>query len=199
MNKHKTSKILILLFLVIFVLAAAYFFMMFRFRGSVKVHPSKDIVITDNIVFLRQDNNIWAADHLGKSSFTMGKSGCLVTCIASVLGVTPKTLNEEFSKHNVYDSEGNLLWNQLSNMNENYKVEVYSEVSEEILMNCLENGRFPIVRVRMNGFGNYHYVLIVKAEGGVFYCMDPLRDELTPLSAYGNRVYAVRCFYVEPE
>lgn len=140
---------------------------------------------------------MWASDYLGNSSFTMEKSGCLVTCIASVLGITPQILNEEFSKNNVYDSEGNLLWNQISNVNENYKTEVYSEASEEILMDCLESGRFPIVRVRMHGFGNFHYVLIVKAEDGVFYCMDSLKDELTPLTAYGNRVYAVRCVYME--
>lgn len=34
-------------------------------------------------------------------------------------------------------------------------------------------------------------------ENGTFYCMDPLRDSLTPLSRYGNRVYAVRCVYLD--
>lgn len=195
MNQGKARNFFILLFFIVIIFVAVYFLMMFRFRGSTKAYPSKDITVTDNIVLYRQDNYLWAADHLGNSSFTMEKSGCLVTCIASVLGVTPKNLNEEFSKNNVYDSEGNLLWNQISNVNENYEAEVYSEVSEKILMDCLENGRFPIARVRMHGIGNFHYVLIVKAEGGVFYCMDPLRDELTPLTAYGNRVYAVRCVY----
>lgn len=197
MNKYKTIRIFMILFFILFILAAIYFFIMLRFRGSVKVHPDKDISVTDNIKLYRQDNSSWAEDYLGDSSFIMKKSGCLVTCIASVLDITPKTLNEKFSKNHVYDSEGNLLWNRISNLNDNYKVEVYSEVSEEILMNCLENGRFPIVRVRMYEFGNFHYVLIVKAEDGVFYCMDPLRDELTPLTVYGNRVYAVRCVYVE--
>lgn len=197
MNKHKNVRIFMILFFILVILAAIYFFMMLRFRGSVKVYPDKDISVTDNIILYRQDNSSWAADHLGDTSFIMKKSGCLVTCIASVLGITPKTLNKEFSENHVYDSEGNLLWNRISNVNDDYKVEVYSEVSEEILMNCLENGRFPIVRVRMHGFGNFHYVLIVKAEGGVFYCMDPLRDELAPLTVYGNRVYAVRCVYVE--
>lgn len=197
MNKHKTVRIFIILFFIFLVIAAVYFFLLLRFRGSVKVHPEKDVTVTDHIILYRQDNNLWASDYLGDSSFTMEKSGCLVTCIASVLGITPQILNEEFSKNNVYDSEGNLLWNQISNVNENYKAEVYSEASEEILMDCLESGRFPIVRVRMHGFGNFHYVLIIKAEGGVFYCMDPLEDELTPLTAYGNRVYAVRCVYME--
>lgn len=52
---------------------------------------------------------------------------------------------------------------------------------------------FCIDRMMKNGLGNFHYMLIVKAENGEFYCMDSLEDELTELSRYGNRVYAVRC------
>lgn len=41
----------------------------------------------------------------------------------------------------------------------------------------------------------FHYVLIVKAEEGMLYCMDSLQDKLIPLSQYGNRIYAVCCAY----
>lgn len=169
--------------------------MFIRFRGSVKVYPNRDIDISENFTFYRQDNDLWAGDYLGESSFTMKKSGCLVTCIASAMNVDPKTLNEQFSLHNVYDSEGNLLWGNLKNFDDSYHVEIFSEISGKILMDCLNNDRFPIVRVRMHGLGNFHYVLIVKAEDGIFYCMDPLQDKVMPLSEYGNRVYAVRCVY----
>lgn len=65
------------------------------------------------------------------------------------------------------------------------------------MKNCLEHGKFPITRVRMSGIGNFHYVLIVKLEDGIYFCMDPLEDELQPLSHYRNRVYAIRCVSIK--
>ncbi len=170
---------------------------MLRFRGSHVVSVKEEIVPASEIVLYRQDDERWADETLGDSSYTMEKSGCLVSCIASAVTMvkeekTPGILNEEFSAHNVFDTEGNILWDALRNMGE-YEVDVFSEVTEELLIECLKDGRYPIVRVRMYGVGNFHYVLIVKAENGDFYCMDPLEDKLTKLSKYGNRIYAVRC------
>lgn len=184
--------IFILFFLILCVLA----FCVIRFRGSKSVYPNRDIIVTENVVFYKQDDTFWAEDTLGKSEFSMERSGCLVTCIASALSmsgekITPGEFNIFCSENNVYDAEGNLLWDALRK-SAGYEVKVYSEVSSETLMECLEQNIFPIVRVRVNGFGNFHYVLIVKAENGMFYCMDPLKDGLIPLSQYGNRVYAIR-------
>ena len=170
---------------------------MLRFRGSHAVSVKEEIVPASEIVLYRQDDKRWADETLGGSRYTMEKSGCLVSCIAAVVTMTkeektPGILNEEFSAHNVFDAEGNILWDALRNMGE-YEVDVFNEVTEELLIECLKDGRYPIVRVRMHGVGNFHYVLIVKAENGEFYCMDPLEDKLTKLSKYGNRIYAVRC------
>lgn len=107
---------------------------------------------------------------------------------------TPYALNELFSQQDVYDAEGNLLWDALRNTGK-YEAEVYGSVTEELLPDLLKEGKYPIVRVRMYGLGNFHYVLVVKAEAGEYYCVDPLEDGLVPLSRYGNRVYAVRCVY----
>lgn len=174
-----------------------------RFRGSKVISVSKsveDIVPCENIILFRQDDERWAEDKLGSSVYSMKKSGCLVTCIAAALSmekmnVSPKSLNELFSYNDVYDLEGNLQWDPLRQLDggKTYEVEVFSSASEEVLRDCLKQGKFPIVRVRMNGFGNFHYVLVVKLENGQYFCMDPLKDQLQPLSHYGNRVYAVRC------
>lgn len=180
-----------------FLIAGA--FLCFRLRGGVQVRPSRDNVREDaDIVFYRQDDARWAEDKLGDSEYTMRSSGCLVSCIASALSMegaaeeTPGTLNKKFSAGKVYDGEGNLQWGQLAGQRE-YQVDVYEAVSSDQIDACLKEGHFPIVRVRMYAFGNVHYVLIVGAEDGAYLCMDPLRDELTKLSAYGNRVYALRC------
>lgn len=200
MKKKSLLKIALLLIALCMGIMAVCFL---RFRGSQVISVSKsaeDIVPCENVILFRQDDERWAADKLGSSVYSMKKSGCLVTCIASALSmenmvVSPDSLNTLFSSNNVYDREGNLQWDPLRQLDggETYEVEVFSSVTEEVLRDCLKQGKFPIVRVRMNGLGNFHYVLVVKLENGQYFCMDPLKDQLQPLSHYGNRVYAVRC------
>ena len=194
-GKRACSVIVLLAGIVIIVLG----FMLLRFRGSTVVHAGEMISSNPKIVFYRQDDERWAAETMGDSAYTLAESGCLVSCIASAVTMmghekTPYSLNEMFSGQNVFDAEGNLLWDNLRNTGE-YEAEVFGSVTEELLTSLLKEGKYPIVRVRMYGLGNFHYVLIVKAEAGEYYCMDPLRDGLVPLSLYGNRVYAVRCVY----
>lgn len=168
-----------------------------RLRHGVTVRTEENDSIPQEVICYRQDDERWAKDRLGDSSYTMKSSGCLVSCIASAVSmeagqtVTPGELNRLFSGENVYDSEGNLQWDALGKA-AGYSVNVYQEVSEDEIDRCLAAGHYPIVRVRMNGIGNYHYVLIVGIEDRNYVCMDPLEDELTKLSRYLNRVYAVR-------
>lgn len=199
--KKKSILILVLLFLALCLGAMAVCFL--RFRGSKAISVARgteNIIPCENVILFRQDDEKWAEDKLGNSVYSMKKSGCLVTCIAEALSmeemnVSPKNLNELFSSEGVYDQEGNLQWDPLRQLDGGgtYEVEVFHSVSEEILRDCLLKGRFPIVRVRMNGIGNFHYVLVVKLEDGQYFCMDPLKDQLQPLSYYGDRVFAIRC------
>lgn len=195
--RKKIFYTIITIIVVLIMLAALY---ALRIRGSKILRAEEDIIPQEEVIFYRQDNPAWAEETLGTSPYTLKSSGCLVSCIASAAammgeeGETPQSLNEQLSERNVYDSEGNLIWGNLSNL-EKFGVDVYSDISADILESSLKAGRFPIVRVRMHGIGNLHYVLIVKAESGMFYCMDPLADGLRPLSDYGNRVYAIRCVY----
>lgn len=198
MKRKKKYIYLFVFFICILVLAAA--FCVLRFRGGVIVYADEDVIPDKDVVFYRQDDERWAKETLGDSAYTMEKSGCLVCCIASAVSMadgenTPYALNEEFSGQQVFNGEGNLLWEKLRGTGE-YEADVFQEVTSELLVECLKDGKYPIVRVRMNGLGNFHYVLVVKAENGTFYCMDPLRDGLTPLSRYGNRIYAIRCVYL---
>lgn len=203
----KRKNILFVFLLLIFLCVAVIFFTLMRFRGSkvIKVSDERlNIIPCENIILYRQDDERWAEEKLGSSAYSMKKSGCLVTCIAAAhsmegKAVTPKSLNEHFSSGGVYDSEGNLQWENLRQLDDSktFGVEVYNTVSEEILRDCLEQGKFPIVRVRMSGIGNVHYVLVVKLEEGKYFCMDPLEDELHPLSHYGNRIYAIRCVSIK--
>ncbi len=168
-----------------------------RLRHGVTVRTEENDIMPQNVALYRQDDERWAKERLGDSSYTMKSSGCLVSCIASAVSmeggqaVTPGELNTLFSEHDVYDREGNLQWKALEKAG-GYSVNVYQNVSEAEIDSCLTAGHYPIVRVRMNGIGNYHYVLIVGIEDSDYICMDPLKDELTGLSRYLNRVYAMR-------
>lgn len=172
-----------------------------KFRNSVRVSPSKEYSVDEQVVLYRQDDEEWADDKLGESTYSMAGSGCLVSCIASAVSdevnvITPGEMNAIFSENNVYDAEGNIQWGQIAAV-EGYQVKVFDVPSNDHIEECLNDGKYPIVRVRMSGVGNFHYVLIVGSKENAYICMDPLEDELTALSQYGNRIYAVRCVWKE--
>jgi len=201
--KTKKQRIIIILSVIAFMLLVTAGGMYYRLHGSVRLKPSAEYKVSEDAVIYRQDDPSWAKDQLGESKYTMKSSGCLVSCIAAAVTmngkeVTAGELNRLFSDSHVYDAEGNIQWNSIDGM-EGYSTEVFTDVSDSHIENCLESDNFPIVRVRMGGLGNFHYVLIIGAENGEYICMDPLRDELTKLSDYGNRVYAIRCVRYEKE
>lgn len=188
--------VVVVFFLAVFVL----FFVLRRLRSQgTEVFPDKDIAVREDVYYGQKDA-LWAKETLGQSRYTMGSSGCLVCCIAASLELqgreaqNPGSLNQELSRNSGYDEEGNLQWDALSSLDSRISVERCSTVDGRALQNNLEAGRFPIARVRINGTGSVHYVLIVGAKDGEYWCMDPLKEseKIVPLSNFGNRVYAVR-------
>ena len=192
---------------VITIFLAVVLLLFLRVRGSISIKPEKDFQIPENVVCAFQKNPLWNQDKLGTSAYTMGSSGCLTTCLTSVVdmqnieidqmrdGVTPGTLNALFSSHNVYDGDGNIQWGQLESLlGVSIVREQASALSTSEIDHLLEQGCYPIVRVRVAGLGNYHFVLIVGAQDGEYLCMDPLneKEEVVPLSKFWNRIYAVR-------
>lgn len=124
-----------------------------KFRNSVRVSPSKEYSVDEQVVLYRQDNEEWADNKLGESTYSMAGSGCLVSCIASAVSnegnvITPGELNIIFSENNVYDAEGNIQWGQILAMS-GYQVEVFETPSNDCIEECLNDGKYPIVRVRM--------------------------------------------------
>lgn len=200
--------------LLIILAAGALFFGMSRQRGSVLVRASHAAGSSDIICYLQSDP-AWAEDFLGSSSYTMKSSGCLTTCLAAALqyeGITPETitgaadsidpgaLNMFLSKEQVYDNEGNIQWKPLENaLNVTAVRQGADGITGKTLEKLLAKRIFPIVRVRVNGSGSFHYVLIVNSDGKEFRCMDPMNPSgsLIPLSDFGNCIYAVRYIYRE--
>lgn len=183
---------------IIIVLIFTITFSFMRLSNGVNISARGREDISYPITLFRQDDMLWQNDKLGTSDYIMKKSGCVTSCIATALSqnmneITPGELNRIFSENSVYDANGNLQWKKLESLG--YQTEVLSTVSEAEIYTYLKNCQFPIIRVRVNGFGSFHYVLIVGIEKGEYICMDPLKDHLVPLSSYWSRVYAVRVIY----
>lgn len=195
MKKRKQIIILAIILITLLILGVLFI----RLRNGVRVSPTSEYGVSEEVVSYRQDDSEWEEDTLGESAYTMKTSGCLVSCIATAVSkgetiITPGELNATFTENNVYDAEGNIQWEKIENI-EGYEVESFDEVSGDDIERCLSEGRYPIVLVRMYVVGNSHFVLIVGTEDGEYVCMDPLQDELTKLSDYGGYVYAVRCVW----
>lgn len=197
--------------IIIFVLAVILFIVLgiaalylYKNRNAETIYPSSEI-IPDNVAAFYQKDDRWKDDPLGSSKYHMGDSGCLTTCIASLLlmqnisvdevpDMTPAALNKFFSDNNVYDSEGNLGWDAAGEaLNVDFISKETSEITESEPENLIRNNVYPIVCVKMPS-GNYHFVLLVGSYKNSFLCMDPLNKDngAVPLSDFDNKIYSVR-------
>lgn len=181
-------------------LTAAY---LYKNRNAKTVTPQSEI--TANITAFYQKDELWKDDNLGESKYKMGDSGCLTTCITSMIlmqdikiddisPINPKTVNEYFSENGVYDSEGNLDWDIAGNvLGVSFVRQETSDIEDSDLENLLESGIYPIVCVKMPSSGNYHFVLLAGSDENSFLCMDPLNKngEAVSLEEFDNKIYSV--------
>lgn len=201
--KRKRKKVLIVSLIGICLVAGIVWgSQVIKNRGGVVVSCEANYTVNKNLISYRQDDSRWGDNKLGNSKYTMESSGCIITSIATAISLSEKPLNpgelvELLSENEVFDSEGNLQWGKLDDIS-GFHTEVYSDVSEEYINKCLENDRYPIVKVHRKTLTSYHhFILIIGSEDGEYICMDPLEDNLTKLSDYGNKVYAIRCVWYE--
>ncbi len=205
----KRKVIMIFLVLAVCFLGGGFWF--FRHRGDkgVAVKPKGEYPVGEVLAYYQRDQD-WKEDTLGSSSFHMGGSGCLTTCIASALStqaqscetgyvITPGELNQKFGETGVYNSQGDIVWDKVKEALPEVEVTVASSVKGEDIEGLLALGRFPLVKVKVGGYGAFHWVLIVGSKEGEYLCMDPLREDgkLIPLSSHGTEVYRLRCVYWE--
>lgn len=207
--QKKRRKIWLLIVIIVVLLAGlGTGYVLYRRQSAAPVSVETTLEYApENVVFFYQKDDAWKSDKLGDSKYTMNGSGCLTCCVAAVLqmqgfsvdGLSADAdageMNRFFSEHGVYDSEGNLQWDVLEQATGiSVTKKDASELADGELDEYLEDGCYPIVRVRVGGTGSYHYVLIVGSTDGEYWCMDPLEEEktLVPLSDFGGKIYAVR-------
>jgi len=159
----------------------------------------------DNVAFFLQNDPAWSDDFLGSTGYTMGGSGCLVTCIAASLSAQgidtdPGRLNRAFTQEGVYNCQGEIVWNHIEDAIPNVRVSAPAKVDVIALEQAVAQGRFPIVKVRYKGVGYQHWVILIGARNGHYLCMDPLNGDKQPLplSAHGGVIYRSRIVDVNP-
>lgn len=148
-------------------------------------------------VFLQNDPQ-WKDELLGDSGQNLARIGCLVSVLASdidYLGykTNPADLNRLFNANGVYTNSGEVIWNKISEAIPNIKYDYMRVFTSRTLENDLKNGRLPIVKVRYNKTGIFHWVLVIGSDNQDFLIMDPLNPnkKAIRLGTHG-RVYAYR-------
>ena len=193
-----------ILFGIVAVFGTIWMSQLIKNRGGVDVLHVDHYDIPKSLVSYRQDDDRWKDYKLGDSKYTMKSSGCITTCISSAISESDNPLNpgelvKLLSSNNVYDNEGNMQWAKLAEI-PGFHAAVFDEVDEKYINECLAQNRYPIVKVHRKSLVSYHhFILIIGAEDGEYVCMDPLKDELTKLSDYSNRIYSVRYVWYSEE
>lgn len=169
--------------------------------------PQREHSVEDPVLYHQRDER-WSKDKLGDSSYTMGSSGCLTTCIASALStqyqntgtgreISPGELNQLFTDKGVYNHSGDIVWDKVKEALPEAEVLVASQVDPLEIEDLLDKGRYPIVKVKIGGNGAGHWVAIMETWDKLYRCMDPLDDSghLTSLNDHESVAYRMRCVY----
>ena len=169
----------------------------------VEALPSSEYGV-QNVSFFLQNDPRWANDTLGASSYKMAGSGCLVSCIASSLcaqgmDTDPGRLNDLFTESGVYNDEGEILWDKVSQAIPKISVTTPAIADNRSLEKAVSDGLMPIVKVKYKGSGYQHWVLLIGADENGYLCMDPLYSDKEPLSlsAHGDVIYRYRFISVQ--
>ncbi|RPI15484.1 MAG: hypothetical protein EHM58_14080 [Ignavibacteriae bacterium] len=198
----KTKKILIwsgsiFLLLLILLLPAYYGYKYFAQKNGIAIKPIHPLTPYNVKTFL-QDDELWGNDVIGNSSYHLNSSGCLISIIATNLEyqgypTNPKNLNQLLSELNVYNNDGEILWENLIKVFPEYKYSIPRIFTSESLQAELDKGVLPMVKVKYNKVGPYHWVLIVGAADDDFLIVDPLNSDkdVIGLSKHG-KIFAVR-------
>lgn len=111
--------------------------------------------------------------------------------------MTAGELNRIFSEGQVYNEQGDVVWGRIEEVMPEVRVLVAGSVDGKQIETLLDEGKYPVVKVKVGGNGAAHWVLIVGSDGGEYLCMDPLVEDgkLVPLSRHGGVVYRMRCVY----
>jgi hypothetical protein len=196
--KEKKIASITLSILIMIVLIGSYYIVRSRYIKKIDIYlrPPYDFPIIETKHYMQNDP-LWAFENIGNTKYTMGGSGCLVTCVSvslNYLGVeiNPQELNKKLTDVNGYIN-GELVWYKINDLVSSVNYSFGRIFSSKTIENDLRNNRLPIVNVRFNGNGITHWVIIVGAKNGDYLIFDPLNKDETPLPLKKHgKVFAYR-------
>lgn len=202
MIHNKTGKIAILMgvFIVLILIASfgGYYGRHFWTKTfGLDLKPSQ--VIAPKVVEVNlQNDSRWSEDLLGNSRYSMGGYGCLVSVLATSITdlgykINAGDLNRKFSEYGIFTNQGEVIWYKISEVFPDVRYRYQRIFNSGTFENDLREGKLPIVMVKYNKTGVFHWVLIVGADENDFLIVDPLNGskDYMRLSKHGN-VYAYR-------
>jgi hypothetical protein len=137
----------------------------------------------EQVTCFSQRDPRWENDILGTGKLSIGKAGCLITCMASILvdfGVPtdPHRLNQWLISRGGYKDENLFVFDSVRGLGANLGRYVNCEkvaASVSILYEALEAGYSAVIEVdyKPGGTLNRHWVRLVSLQKGGGWIMDP--------------------------
>lgn len=128
----------------------------------------------------------WASLKLGNSPYTIGQSGCFITEIAEILGITPDVVNQKLLSGGGYTSDGTYLdlvtWTKIAELFPNYSASYQTPYNNDAVLAALQAGNSVIVEVSAAPIGGsgIHAVRYI----GNQQCHDPWTGKIRPTSDF---------------
>jgi len=144
---------------------------------------------------MRQTDPAWARDRMGNGG-TIGQQGCLMTDLAMVFNVTPKTLNAWLNANGGYAQGGTVIHQRAADFDGPGGLQFYGWGNLPFDAGSVARGmsRGGVYIVRSYRYPE-HWVLVFSSNGWQSYYVDPsdasVRRVGDPFVHYGNeaRVY----------
>jgi hypothetical protein len=167
-------------------------------KNGVKLKPGGTFDVPEHMKIFKQNNPGWAQEYLGSSDYRLGSHGCLLAVLCTAVDYYGSTmsglgeLNALFTENDVYTETGDIIWYKIRDALPQFDYSYSRIFGSRRIKKDLEQGLLPIIMVKYKGNGINHWVLVAGADGDDFLVVDPLNDEIIPLSEHGGRAYAYR-------
>ena len=143
----------------------------------------------------KQCDAAWGSHHLGTSSNTICKAGCLMSSVSDVIsGHNPGTLNTWLTNHHGYANGDLFVWTAVAPFGLSYKGQI---TNHDEMRSLFHSGHIVILNVHNGG----HWVLTTGVEGTNFAVHDPgfSNTHYTQADVVRAGIYAKGKNYVEPK
>lgn len=138
----------------------------------------------------------WSNDKMGLTKSTLGQKGCLTTCFAMIMELSPKTVNIRFGEKGVYQHDL-IIWKKVPEALNLKLIEIPTNFDNARASEAIKNYGFCLVEVDFDGIissqADNHWVLYV----GNQLCFDPWDGGIKPTNSY-PRVKRMAVYQVPP-